>query len=97
MKEILDVLTSGGPYGVIALLLWAIRMLDARLAQAAQVHHLALQQAQTNLQAEHDRRLEDQKQATKALLDLNDRVHLALDRTAEMVEAIQRTGTRIPP
>lgn len=79
MKEILDLLMNGGPYGVIAALVWAVRHLYSRLEK------------------EHTARLDDQKAATQALLGLNDRVHQALDRTAEMVEAMQKAGTRIQP
>lgn len=97
MSEILDILRSGGPYGVIAVLLWAVRELDARTTRQQQAHQLALQQAQASLQAEHEKRLEDQRAATQALLALNDRVHVALDRAADLIEVLNSTTqTRSP-
>ena len=99
MDAVLSILLQkGGLLGAIVVaLLWGIRTLDARLIEERRAHQLAMQAAQAALQAEHEKRLEDQRLATRALLELNDRVHLALDRAADLIETLDSTTRTRPP
>jgi hypothetical protein len=50
---------------------------------------LVIRDRQSKLEAEHEARLKDKDEATRALLALSDKVHAALDKMSEVLELVR--------
>lgn len=64
----------------------------AQLLESRDLRIKELTECRTQLQNEHAARLQDARETTRTLLDLNDRIH----RTLDGLEALTRIGTRTP-
>lgn len=110
MTTVIEILLErGGLLGALLVIAgWTIALLYRDLNRERTAYQQALQakdsaaaireaHLQDELRALHEKHKEDQRRATEAMQSLNDRVHAAVDRVADLLEHSKRDPSRRPP